>query len=1159
MPPKRKLRASSPNGLAPGQLLKRNMLPGNMTTPWAWVGSEVATSSEITQEHLLATCGLSRRNDCSFCRNRYAPGYRRPSLPAPDDAEDGVIIISDDEQFTCSKQSCKYNPNCLNYLGQELWEDEDRAREAFLKAANIGDDPLLHSRDPDIPVGLKNLGATCYANASLQVWFRDLAFRKGVYECRLAEGSKEKFKESPIFQLQVTFAALQESTQTVFNPIKLVESLQLRTSEQQDAQEFSKLFMSHLDAEFKKQTSPSLRSLLTDQFQGKQVYGTLCDTCGYKSERSSDFLEIEISFKNNAKLGDCIAATLQPEKLTGDNKYFCCQCDGHHDATRYVELRELPPVLHFSLLRFVYDVSTMERKKSKNTIIFPSVLNMNRFIGNADLRKSATHDDHDGGIYELRGVLLHKGASAYHGHYEAQVFDITSRSWYQFNDDVVTKIEKLGKAPSGKKIIDLESDSEVKQEPSQRKKQRATAAKRKRVIDVSDEEIDGFTVFVVIESPIFSRIPDQTNDLNAQAPSEISSKDAYMLIYARREPSKTEQDVSKNTSLDLSPSPDVMEVVNTLNATHDEESEAFSVKQKAALAHVNETRRRVMNIYRSWSGTSLNEESVIVSQQALKKWLSTDSITAAIKTMNKSQENIETVERTNEPQQTEIPNDEIICPHGRLDYRRSQYMKRITRYAYERINDETYCVFKPILTPSDVCRECVQRSFTERIYQIEHPRIVRDFEKVSELGANSFGYWISKPWLKDWKSAKPKMHVVSEGDPSPEAPEYDKHVRCEHGGLALNTTSRTRISVEGMEILTRLFPTWEAFSTEMEPCAVCEAFIDITKADRLELRKRAENEKARLKHLNDNELVRGVVLLEEIPCAILPTHFLRSWRRWLTRPSDFPRPEVIDNEPFFCHHRLLIFDPNCATDMDSALAVVKRSDWDILETYYTAGPLIALAKESGSSARFVHDIPVCDPCRQKRKRDWESTDITIRFGKETKLDEGGDSISRDPAPKMFGSRQSKRLRQVRQHGERRKVTISKSTTVKDIKVMLQKIFNISPIYQRIFYLGQELEDNMATAATLNIFANDILELREQNEVHELSSDDDEIPSKRPRREEGSGFGGTLLGGSNNVSTSREQSETPPKSSGVEQKPCGTCTLLNDSDALTCTMCDTPFH
>jgi ubiquitin carboxyl-terminal hydrolase 48 len=79
----------------------------------------------------------------------------------------------------------------------------------------------------------------------------------------------------------VTFTALQECTQNVFNPEKLAESLKLSTSEQQDAQEsviiaqlnilltqenrFSKLFMSHLDVEFQKQSSPSLRSLVSDQ------------------------------------------------------------------------------------------------------------------------------------------------------------------------------------------------------------------------------------------------------------------------------------------------------------------------------------------------------------------------------------------------------------------------------------------------------------------------------------------------------------------------------------------------------------------------------------------------------------------------------------------------------------------------------------------------------------------------------------------------------------------------------------------------------------------------------------------------------------------------------------------------------------------------------
>ena len=49
-------------------------------------------------------------------------------------------------------------------------------------------------------------------------------------------------QDSPLSQLQVTFAALQVGDQKVFNPTKLVESLQLRTSEQQDAQEYDYIF-----------------------------------------------------------------------------------------------------------------------------------------------------------------------------------------------------------------------------------------------------------------------------------------------------------------------------------------------------------------------------------------------------------------------------------------------------------------------------------------------------------------------------------------------------------------------------------------------------------------------------------------------------------------------------------------------------------------------------------------------------------------------------------------------------------------------------------------------------------------------------------------------------------------------------------------------------
>ena len=69
----------------------------------------------------------------------------------------------------------------------------------------------------------------------------------------------------------------------------------------------------------------------------------------------------------------------------------------------------------------------MERKKSKQSILFPTFIDMDRFLGPPEARtqrkkRTATKDSKN--LYALRGVLLHKGASAYHGHYEAQVFDV---------------------------------------------------------------------------------------------------------------------------------------------------------------------------------------------------------------------------------------------------------------------------------------------------------------------------------------------------------------------------------------------------------------------------------------------------------------------------------------------------------------------------------------------------------------------------------------------------------------------------------------------------------------------------------------------------------------------------------------------------------------
>ena len=136
MPSKRPRRteANGP-GLAAGERLKRTKLAGSEHLAWSWVGTEVIDPSYITEEHRLITCGFSDLNPYTFCANRYIAesrdvGVRKvnetPSKPVEGELEDDIIVVSDEERASpaCSSKLCRANPNCLNYLGQEKWENE---------------------------------------------------------------------------------------------------------------------------------------------------------------------------------------------------------------------------------------------------------------------------------------------------------------------------------------------------------------------------------------------------------------------------------------------------------------------------------------------------------------------------------------------------------------------------------------------------------------------------------------------------------------------------------------------------------------------------------------------------------------------------------------------------------------------------------------------------------------------------------------------------------------------------------------------------------------------------------------------------------------------------------------------------------------------------
>lgn len=66
-----------------------------------------------------------------------------------------------------SRKNCLSNPRCLTGLGEDSYIKSHPVEVASLESS------LKELRNPSEYVGLLNLGATCYVNSLIQVWFHN--------------------------------------------------------------------------------------------------------------------------------------------------------------------------------------------------------------------------------------------------------------------------------------------------------------------------------------------------------------------------------------------------------------------------------------------------------------------------------------------------------------------------------------------------------------------------------------------------------------------------------------------------------------------------------------------------------------------------------------------------------------------------------------------------------------------------------------------------------------------------------------------------------------------------------------------------------------------------------------------------------------------------
>ncbi|KAF9363782.1 hypothetical protein BGX34_003330 [Mortierella sp. NVP85] len=525
---------------------------------WRFVGQEVTDVKNLTLAHVLSVYGLgsstrdgdpevedplsepSTKSIFPYCGNRY-------SGSAPEESS-GVKGASNNG---CTMARCKDgNPHCLNYMGQSQWEEDD-AWDKYFEQFTEKTDPGLLKRPENTPSGMKNLGATCYANSLLQVWFHDLVFRDAIYRARFND---EDLSTNSLYQLQLLFVHLDRGLKSFYNPLSLVNTLKLDTTMQQDAQEFCNLFMARIDNQLQKQHNAQLRTFVQDQFQGHYSYNTTCNNCKKTSVRDCTFYELMLNIRDNCTLMDCLEEFVEPEALTGADRYYCSTCESLQDASREIKLETLPNVLNIQLMRFVYDNTTWTKKKSKDTIRFSEVIDASALLRTSDVVE-----------YELSAVLVHSGPSAHSGHFLAHVLQRENNKWFVLNDEEVEEFHGT--------TFDPEDYAEAASNSKSKAKKATTKNGSK-----DDKQVNYF-----------------------------SSRNAYMLTYVKK--------TSAPPTVPCPPPPETLEIVTRDNEVYENDLQEYDDYKKTIKRDFESSRSARQELYRCWHVTSHQPARQILEEQ----------------------------------------------------------------------------------------------------------------------------------------------------------------------------------------------------------------------------------------------------------------------------------------------------------------------------------------------------------------------------------------------------------------------------------------------------------------------------------------------------------------------------------------------------------------
>ncbi|KAK3555596.1 hypothetical protein QTP86_025665 [Hemibagrus guttatus] len=237
------------------------------------------------------------------------------------------------------------------------------------------------------PVGIRNVGNTCWFSAVIQSLFHLPVFRRLVLNYCLSERVLEKCKSHSekrniafMQELQCLFALMVGSNRRFVDPSAAVELLKdaFRTSEaQQDVSEFTHKLLDWLEDAFQLAANGSNPEDKQDNPMVQLFYGTFVAQRVHEGKILStieQFGQYPLQVNGFSNLDECLEGAMVAEEIES------LHCDQTVSSGQERWFSKLPPVLTFELSRFEFNQSLGRPEKIHKKLEFPQIIYMDRYL-----------------------------------------------------------------------------------------------------------------------------------------------------------------------------------------------------------------------------------------------------------------------------------------------------------------------------------------------------------------------------------------------------------------------------------------------------------------------------------------------------------------------------------------------------------------------------------------------------------------------------------------------------------------------------------------------------------------------------------------------------------------------------------------------------------